>query len=447
MILEKGKPLDKRTCAVREGEQCRSCKPCNIISGVGGAGPYTDGKICLFEQDLGDLFPHSQQNENTHESSSKIEHYLKKVKEMWVAHGATGLKETKVNKKMEVLKAKAFRNRIRYICYPVLHIGSDGAKEVISRYISEYTSAGIRIETNSNVTAIKRIDGRFEITYQKTDNYNGGEIKKVTADFLVLALGRDMQKSSHIEQLLGPLELTFVPRNLEIGCRVEVPYQIMEEVIQISFDPKFIMIAPRHQDYVRTFCTCHRGKVTREGACVNGHVDRSTLTGNTNFAILVSSSLKGFIMEDAMDYGNRIAEIALSQGRRKPVIQRLGDLRKGIPSTAESIKKSYIKPTLRLGELVTPGDIASSYPGRITDDILEGLGMLSTIIEGINNDENLLYAPEIKPTCSVRLKEGIRTKVPNLYICGDFSGYTRGIAQATCMGIMVGEDILREERK
>ena len=73
--------------------------------------------------------------------------------------------------------------------------------------------------------------------------------------------------------------------------------------------------------------------------------------------------------------------------------------------------------------------------------------MLSSVIEGINNNENLLYAPEIKPTCSVGLKEGIKTEVPNLYICGDFSGYTRGIAQATCMGIMVGEDILNEVRK
>lgn len=452
LIIEKGNPLDKRTCVVRQGKKCSSCKLCNIISGVGGAGPYTDGKICLFEQDLSDLFPRSEENENHGEVSRKINDYLKKVEKIWTNHGAADLKKAEVNKKevnekMEALKAKALKHGIRYICYPVLHIGSDGAKNVIQRYVSDCTSAGIRIETNSNVTAIKRIDSQFEITYQKTNDSNGGEIKKVTADFLVLALGRDMQKATHIEQLLDPLGLTFKPRSLEIGCRVEVPYEIMEEVTQITFDPKFIMDAPTHEDLVRTFCTCHRGKVAREGNRVNGHVDRTILTQNTNFAILVSYSLKDFLMADAMDLGNTIAKIALSHGKGKPIIQRLGDLRKGSASTAESIKRSYIKPTLRVNRLVTPGDIASCYPGRIIDDILEGLEMLSSVIEGINNNENLLYAPEIKPTCSVGLKEGVKTKVANLYVCGDFSGYTRGIAQATCMGIMVGEDILNEVRK
>ena len=148
-----------------------------------------------------------------------------------------------------------------------------------------------------------------------------------------------------------------------------------------------------------------------------------------------------------MDYGNTIAKLTLSQGNGKPLVQRLGDFRKGIPSTNENISKSYIKPTLRRGRNVVPGDITSCYPRRIVKDIIEGLEKLDKIIKGVNSDQTLLYAPEIKPTCIVTLTDRVKTEEPQFYVCGDFWGYTRGISQAMIMGMMVGEDILNEVDK
>ena len=443
LILEKGKALENRTCAVKEGKKCTSCNPCNIMSGVGGAGPYTDGKICLYPQNLNELLLPSQEKYNE-ENSKKIEKYLDRVKELWSEYGVKDYKEIEINERMERLKTEALKHGINYVCYPVLHIGSDGARGVIESYIKSLTKTGIKLQTNSKVISIKKANGKFEITYEKVDTSNHIENKKVTADFLVLALGREMQKTTHINQLLKDFKLTFNPGNIEIGCRVEVPYQIMEEIIQITFDPKFKMSTPTYQDSVRTFCTCHRGKVVREQSCVNGHIDRTQPTQNTNFAILVEWPLDHHSLDDAMEYGNRIAQLTLSEGKGKPIIQRVGDLKRGIPSTKESIKKSHIKPTLRLDWQVTPGSIDSCYPRRIVINILEGLEKLDSVVKGVNDDQNLLYAPEIKPTCAIQLKEGVKTEIPNLYICGDFSGYTRGIAQAMCMGMMVGEDILRE---
>ncbi len=450
LILEKGRSLDERICMVKEGKKCRACEPCNILSGVGGAGPYTDGKICLYPQDLKDLLEtektHAQENGAEKESSEKIDKYLDTVKKLWLESGVTDLKEIEAGSRMETLKAGALKQGINYTCYPVLHIGSDGAREAISKYVKSLTDAGIKIEPNCNVVEIKKVKEGFEVTYEKTGN---PELTKsrVFSDFLVLALGREMQKPTHLKKLLGSLNLSFKPRNLEIGVRVEVPHQIMDEIIEITFDPKFTMITPTYQDFVRTFCTCHRGRVVREGLHINGHVDRTKPTENTNFALLVRWPLDTLILEDAMDFGNTIAKLALSQGNGKPLIQRLVDLKNRVSSTEESINKSYIKPTLRRDWHVTPGDISSCYPTRIIVDILEGLEMLDKVIKGINNDQNLLYAPEIKPTCSVKLKEGVKTEIPRLYVCGDFSGYTRGIAQAMAMGMMIGEDIIAEKKK
>lgn len=307
-------------------------------------------------------------------------------------------------------------------------------------------SSGITIEPNSELTGISIVKDQFEITYRKPADEAKGD-RKVLADFLVLALGRDMQKPIHLTQLFKDFKLSFRPKNLEIGCRIEVPYEIMEEVTKITFDPKFTMVTPTYQDSVRTFCTCHKGRVVREGNCVNGHIDRKKETQNTNFAIIVRWPLDSLLLEDAMDYGNTIVKLAIPQGNGKPLIQRLGDLKEKIPSTRESIDKCYIRPTLRVDRQVTPGDISSCYPLRIIVDILEGLAMLDKVVTGINSDQNLVYAPEIKPTCSINLPDGVKTDIPHLYVSGDFSGYIRGIAQAMSMGMLVGEDILDEKKK
>ena len=64
LIIEKGRAVDERSCAIKEGKKCVDCSPCNVVCGLGGAGPYTDGKICFYPQSLGKLFPKSGDNEN-----------------------------------------------------------------------------------------------------------------------------------------------------------------------------------------------------------------------------------------------------------------------------------------------------------------------------------------------------------------------------------------------
>ena len=45
-ILDEGKKADKRFCPMNEKKiKCQNCKPCNILSGYGGAGTFSDGKL------------------------------------------------------------------------------------------------------------------------------------------------------------------------------------------------------------------------------------------------------------------------------------------------------------------------------------------------------------------------------------------------------------------
>jgi hypothetical protein len=45
LLLEKGKSVSRRKCPVTDYLECIQCSPCNILSGVGGAGLFSDGKL------------------------------------------------------------------------------------------------------------------------------------------------------------------------------------------------------------------------------------------------------------------------------------------------------------------------------------------------------------------------------------------------------------------
>ena len=64
LLLEKGKAPAKRRCPIKGRADCVKCKPCNILSGIGGAGLFSDGKLNfipkLGKTDLTQFMPLSQ---------------------------------------------------------------------------------------------------------------------------------------------------------------------------------------------------------------------------------------------------------------------------------------------------------------------------------------------------------------------------------------------------
>lgn len=48
-VIDKGKHIIKRKCPMRDNPNlsCVNCNPCNIMSGFGGAGTFSDCKLSL----------------------------------------------------------------------------------------------------------------------------------------------------------------------------------------------------------------------------------------------------------------------------------------------------------------------------------------------------------------------------------------------------------------
>jgi uncharacterized FAD-dependent dehydrogenase len=266
-----------------------------------------------------------------------------------------------------------------------------------------------------------------------------GEIIKATCT--ILAPGR--VGATWVDKLIKKHSIDAEYADIDVGVRVEVPAITMNPVTKINRDPKFHIRTKRYDDFARTFCTNERGFVVKEDYTdfigVNGHSMKTKKSENTNFAFLVRVGLTKPV-ENTTRYGRSIAKLATTIGGGKPIIQRMGDLRRGRRSTWERIKRNLVRNTLTD---VTPGDISMALPHRITMDVIEGLEKLNEIIPGVASDSTLLYAPEIKfYAMRVKVDGNMQSMVRNLFAAGDGTGLSRDIVNAAATGILAARGLI-----
>jgi len=230
---------------------------------------------------------------------------------------------------------------------------------------------------------------------------------------------------------------------VDVGVRVEVPAEVMAEVTATAYESKLIFYSKSFDDRVRTFCMCPYGEVVTEESegviTVNGHSYAGKRTGNTNFALLVSTRFTE-PFQDPIGYGRYVARLAnlISDG---VICQRLGDLRAGRRSTAERIARGLVRPTL---ESATAGDLSFAMPHRYLSSILEALEALDRFAPGIGSRHTLLYGIEVKfYSARPHLTERLETEVRNLFAVGDGAGVTRGLVQASASGLLAGREVRR----
>lgn len=397
---------------------------------IGGSGLHSDGKLNFHPSVGGDLTEFVSEDE----AWNIVFHIRDTFRELGVE-----AKEPDEDG-LQRLETEAVRAGIKFVKILQSHIGSDHLPEVMARMRRRLEGRNVRIEIETTATGLSLERGRVNAVNA------GGE--SCTADAVLLAPGRI--GSGWLTELMRGVGVHMSFNPIDIGARVEVPNEVMDEIVQghMTWDPKFHIYPPSYDDFTRTFCVCPRGYVVREEYedglfGVNGHSMRDRGSTNTNFALLTRVSLTE-PLENTTEYGRRIAQMTNTLGGRHPLLQRLGDLRGHRRSTWERLKRSYVEPTLRE---VTPGDISMAYPSRIVKDLLEGLEMLDRVVPGVNADSTLIYAPEIKfYAMRVETDRNLRTAIPNLYVAGDGAGVSRGIVGAAATGIIAARGISTQIR-
>ena len=424
LIIDMGKDVDERECPMEKVGYCINCKPCNLLHGVGGSGGISDGTINLRPDIGGNLFEFVGEKEAWD--------LVRYVDEIFLKHGAPEKIYKATSEEEEYWSRRAASAGVEFVQIPQRHIGSDNTRKVIKSIKKFLESKGASFLLKRRVV---------EIGKDKVILDNGEEIK---GKYLIIAPGRP--GANWLKSQADKLGIKYKHGPIDIGVRVEVPAVIMEPICKINHDPKFRMRTRTYDDFVRTFCVNHRGFVVKEKygefVGVNGYSMKNKFSNNTNFALLVNVTLTEPI-ENTTLYGESIARIATILGGGNPLIQRLGDLRRGRRSTWKRINENLLKPTLLS---VTPGDIAMVLPHRIVTDILEALEMLDKVIPGVASDSTLLYAPEIKYyAIKVEVDENMKTNIDNIYVAGDGAGVSRGLVIAAATGILAARGILKRE--
>jgi uncharacterized FAD-dependent dehydrogenase len=429
LVIDMGRDINERECKMKRRGICTHCDPCDIMCGVGGAGTYSDGTLNLRPDIGGDLA------EQTHdpEYAWQLVDFVDKV---FLKYGAPDHLFIPKGDEVEQLKRRAASVGARFIEIIQRHIGSDNAPIVIENFEKDLKAKGVEFLLGVKVEDLIIEENTCKGVILKDDI-------KVNSRFTIIAPGRVGAK--WIDEILHKhkIEAKYAP--IDVGVRVEVPSIIMDPITYINHDPKFHIQTKTYDDFVRTFCTNEKGFVVKEEyedfIATNGHSMTNEQSENTNFAFLVRVELTEPI-ENTVRYGRSIAKLATTIGGGKPVLQRMGDLRRGRRSTEKRLKKNQVINTLKD---VTPGDISMALPHRIVTDIREGLEVLNEIIPGVAADSTLLYAPEIKfYSMQVIVDTNMESSVKNLFAAGDGAGLSRDIVNAAATGVIAGRGILKK---
>jgi len=430
LLIEKGSDVSRRVCPMNKGMPCAECDVCSILSGIGGAGGMSDGKLNLDPCIGGDVTRYTGSRDVTMQ-------LIEQVSEVFTKFGAP----TEIlfdKEKAKKLLERAAKAGVRYLPVKQRHVGSDNLPGVISKFKKYLEEKKVDFMLNTEVVDL-------DITEDgKTKTIVGIKLKdrSIKADKVILAPGREGE--SWFINMAKRYGVHLTNLGIDIGVRVETNYHVMKELTDVNWDPKIHIFTDRHDDFVRTFCTNPMGYIAKEVyngyIGVNGHAMAEKKSENTNFALLVRMNLTEPV-EDTHQYGKSIAHLATTIGGGKPILQRLGDLKKGRRSTWARIERGFVNPTMKD---VTPGDISMALPGRVVANIVEGLAKLDKLVAGINSDSTLLYAPEIKYySMRAALGEGMASaQIKNLFFVGDGAGLTRGIVNASATGIWAARNII-----
>ncbi len=422
-VFEMGHKLEDRHCPI-DGDKvksCIKCKSCSIMSGFGGAGAFSDGKYNITNDFGGTLYEYIGKK-----NALELMEYVDKIN---LAYGGEGTKLYSTSG--TDIKKKCMQNDLHLLDASVRHLGTD-INYIVLENLYKHLKDSVEFYFDSPVDDVEIIDGGYRV-HCGNDTYEGANC--------VISAGRIGSK--WMESVCQKLDIATKSNRVDIGVRVELPYEIFSHLTDELYESKIVYRTAKYGDLVRTFCMNPKGAVVNENTngivTVNGHSyeDAARQTGNTNFALLVAKHFSE-PFKDSNGYGESIARLSNMLGGGV-LVQRFGDLIRGKRSTESRIRESFTVPTLN----AAAGDLSLVLPKRILDGIIEMIYALDKIAPGTANDDTLLYGVEVKfYNMEVEVDDNLMTQHKGLYVIGDGSGITHSLSHASASGVHVARHIV-----
>ena len=441
LLIDQGKPVEKRVCPIEKTGKCMNCKPyCNITCGFSGAGAFSDGKLNSYHLSSRDKDGNIYLGGNDggyfkkYLSNDEIYDLLTYTDNVYLKFGAdTELHGTKNMDEIKKLQDIASHHNLNLVSYPIRHLGTEKAHILYSKIEDYLRENNIDMLFETEVKDI--IVEKGSIKGVKVHKIRENEDTEIYADDVVLAVGR--KGASWLSDLCHKHKIETKMGIIDIGIRYELPDKTMQKINELMYEGKFIGRPFPYGDKVRTFCQNPSGFVSAEVydnglTLVNGHSYKDRKSTNTNLAILVSHHFT-YPFDKPIEYGENVAKNLNSLGGNAIMVQRLGDIFRGRRTWEEDLKNNSVQPTLKSA---VPGDITYGLGYRTMTDIIQFIKDVDQVVEGFADPANLLYGPEIKfYSNEVVLDERFQTSIKGLYSIGDGGGLTTGLMMASCSGV------------
>ncbi|MBN2168494.1 MAG: NAD(P)/FAD-dependent oxidoreductase, partial [Actinobacteria bacterium] len=128
LIVDRGSGLSSRKCPSPNGS-CLRCVPCDITSGWGGAGAYSDGKLTL-SADIGGWLPELT-------SRKTVEKLIEKVDRIYLEFGAPALTFGGDEELIQEVAREAVKSDLQLIPSRIRHMGTDLCPQVLDSMYGE----------------------------------------------------------------------------------------------------------------------------------------------------------------------------------------------------------------------------------------------------------------------------------------------------------------------
>ena len=433
LIVEKGKPVEKRHCPKAEIGHCVNCKPtCAITTGFSGAGAFSDGKLSLSHQVGGEL----PELIGEDFAQSLIDYTDKIYLEFGADPHVEGVYE---GAEIKDIRKRAIQAGLRLVDCPIRHLGTEKAQQLylnIQNYLAEH---GVEMLFNTECENIL-LDGTTCTGVRIREA--GGAEHDLFAKQVVIATGR--RGADWLEKLCAEHGITHKPGTVDIGVRVECRNEVMETINSVLYEGKLIGYPRPWKNKVRTFCQNPGGFVAQENydndlAVVNGHSYKDLKSNNTNLAILCSHNFTE-PFNQPIAYAQKVGELTNMLGAGHILVQRYGDILDGKRTWPRELARANVQPTLKDA---VAGDITAAMPYRAMVNIIEFIKMMDQVVPGFAAPETLLYSPELKfYSNKVKMDTDLETNLAGLHCLGDSSGWTRGLMMASVMGVLMGRKLI-----
>ena len=434
VIIEKGCPVEKRRCPKLKTKVCVNCKPyCHITTGFSGAGAFADGKLSLSCEVGGDL--------PLLVGEELVQDTIRYTDKIYLEFGA----EEKVEgvgqeEKVKEIRKKAIQSGLKLVDCPIRHLGTEKAQSLYKEIESYLLENGVEILFGYVCRDLLIQNGVCTGVIVESV-YKNGQTQMIQGENIIVATGR--KGADWLEKICLEHNIAHQPGTVDVGVRIEVRNEIMEEVNEVLYESKLIGYPKPFKNKVRTFCQNPGGFVSQENydnnlAVVNGHSYKDMKSNNTNLAILCSHNFTE-PFNQPIAYAQKVGELTNMLANGRILVQRYGDILDGKRTWPKELNQSNVKPTI---PDAVAGDITSAMPYRSMLNIINFIQSVDHVVPGFASTETLLYSPELKFYSNrVKMDSEFRTNIRGLHCLGDSSGWTRGLMMASVMGVLMGRKL------